>query len=91
MRPERTRFERLPVDSALNVNDSGTGATDLEPTALEGRPRALSHGARIAFGALILERALPNFFRFAADTCESLFFVATRIHLPMLQSIVTCN
>jgi len=39
-----------------------------EPTDLEGRLRALSPEARIAFGALNLERALPNFFGFAADT-----------------------
>ena len=39
-----------------------------EPTALERRLRELPPVARIAFGVLTLERALPDFFRFQVET-----------------------
>src|SRR5882757_5074359 len=39
-----------------------------EPEVLRRRLDALSNWAQLAFGVLLLERAVPNFFRFEAET-----------------------
>lgn len=46
----------------------GTTIHRFEPEVLRRRLDALSSWARLAFGVLLLERAVPNFLRFEAET-----------------------
>ena len=65
MQPVRSRRERR---CALESSVTGHVVYRFDPVALKRRLEGLQKQGRLAFGVLLLERAVPNFFRFEAET-----------------------